>query len=492
MVFFVCGFVFIAHVVYFSRYTVDDAYISYRYSENFADGHGLVFNHGEKVEGYSNFLWVLILGLLKKGSVDVILASKVLGLLSLLVVLIAYYLIVHAFTGESLFAAASLWLLVTNFGLVFFSVTGMETGFYTAFILWGGYLFYRNESHLTIGLSLIAVVVALTRPEGILFFPALVFFDLIKNKRFSGRLLAGTGVFSGLYALFLFWRYSYYGAFLPNTYYAKLLKVSPGFSQIIYGFDDIYRFIASTGGPLLLGIIVIVLFKKEIREKVYALFPILAVILVFQIYSSGDWMDSYRFLVPMLPAYLVIGLFGLWWLLNKIRIKRTHFLFLVVIAFIGLFNIEESANFYLQRDKYPNFVMTSEDLIPAAKWVGEYYPSDYTIVCGRIGALPYYSRLNLIDTVWGLTDEYVAHSKHRGEWTIETEEAYLHERNPELVMMSTPRDSCLKETIQAGRRIYKLVRHFRQGSEQWWVLYERGDLKKGEKLQKDLTKSDFP
>ena len=135
MALFVCGFVLIAHVVPFSRFTVDDAYISYRYSENFADGQGLVFNQGEKVEGYSNFLWVLILGLLKKVSVDVILASKILGLLSLLAVLIAYYLIVRAFTRAPLFAAASLWLLVTNFGLVFFSVTGMETGFFTAFIL---------------------------------------------------------------------------------------------------------------------------------------------------------------------------------------------------------------------------------------------------------------------------------------------------------------------------------------------------------------------
>jgi arabinofuranosyltransferase len=476
IVFFICGLALIAHVVFFSRYTVDDAYISYRYSENFADGNGLVFNHGEKVEGYSNFLWVLLLGLLKKGSVDVILASKIIGLLSLLAVLIAYYLIVRDLTEEPLFAAASLWLLVTNFGLVFFSVTGMETGFFTAFILWGGYIFYRNKSQLTVGLSLISFGVALTRPEGILFFPVLVVFDLIKNKRLSGKLLASTGVFTGLYALFLFWRYSYYGAFFPNTYYAKLLKVSAGFSQIMYGFDDIYRFIASTGGPIMFAIAVVILMKKKTRERVYALLPILAVILIFQIYSSGDWMDSYRFLVPMLPAYLAIGLFGLWWLLNKIGVEGTHLVFLVVIAFIGLFNMGESVNFYVQRDKYPNFVMTSEDLIPAAEWVGEHYPSDYTIVCGRIGALPYYSRLNLIDTVWGLTDEYVAHSKHRGEWTIETEEAYLRDRNPELIMTSTPRDACLKEKIQVGRRTYKLVRHFRQGSEQWWVLYERNDL----------------
>ena len=41
-------------------FTQDDAYISYRYVENFIEGHGLVFNIGERVEGYTNFLWMMI------------------------------------------------------------------------------------------------------------------------------------------------------------------------------------------------------------------------------------------------------------------------------------------------------------------------------------------------------------------------------------------------------------------------------------------------
>src|SRR5208337_3877077 len=42
-----------------SEWGLDDAYISYRYTENLVRGEGLVFNHGERVEGYSNFLYVL-------------------------------------------------------------------------------------------------------------------------------------------------------------------------------------------------------------------------------------------------------------------------------------------------------------------------------------------------------------------------------------------------------------------------------------------------
>ena len=42
---------------------IDDAFISYRYAQNWVAGHGLVFNIGERVEGYSNLLWVLLIAL---------------------------------------------------------------------------------------------------------------------------------------------------------------------------------------------------------------------------------------------------------------------------------------------------------------------------------------------------------------------------------------------------------------------------------------------
>ena len=42
-----------------SEWGLDDAYISYRYAENLVRGEGLVLNRGERVEGYSNFLYVL-------------------------------------------------------------------------------------------------------------------------------------------------------------------------------------------------------------------------------------------------------------------------------------------------------------------------------------------------------------------------------------------------------------------------------------------------
>src|ERR1051326_6227945 len=51
--------VMLAFLAFFHGVVGDDAYISFRYARNLVDGHGLVFNPGERVEGYTNFLWVL-------------------------------------------------------------------------------------------------------------------------------------------------------------------------------------------------------------------------------------------------------------------------------------------------------------------------------------------------------------------------------------------------------------------------------------------------
>ena len=58
-------------------FIVDDAYISFRYAKNFAEGQGLVYNPGEApVEGYTNLLWTLLLSLPARMGISLELASR--------------------------------------------------------------------------------------------------------------------------------------------------------------------------------------------------------------------------------------------------------------------------------------------------------------------------------------------------------------------------------------------------------------------------------
>ena len=49
----------VGHALVFD-FVNDDAFISFRYADNLVRHGALVFNPGERVEGYTNFLWVLL------------------------------------------------------------------------------------------------------------------------------------------------------------------------------------------------------------------------------------------------------------------------------------------------------------------------------------------------------------------------------------------------------------------------------------------------
>src|SRR5438477_12672763 len=59
VLFFVIYCLFLSWSFWFQN--VDDAYISFRYGKNLMNGYGLVYNKGEYVEGYTNFLWTIIM-----------------------------------------------------------------------------------------------------------------------------------------------------------------------------------------------------------------------------------------------------------------------------------------------------------------------------------------------------------------------------------------------------------------------------------------------
>ena len=86
---------FLAHALFYfcalGTDAVDDAYISFRYAQNAIRGYGLVFNPGERVEGFTNFLWTAMTIPLEGAHVDVGRASMLIG---------------------ALFGLATLWLVV--------------------------------------------------------------------------------------------------------------------------------------------------------------------------------------------------------------------------------------------------------------------------------------------------------------------------------------------------------------------------------------------
>jgi hypothetical protein len=121
----------------FGAVTQDDAFISFRYAEHLTQGHGLVFNVGEWVEGYTNLLWTLMLaGAMALGGEPVI-CSTVMGLVALAGTIVATWRLGkgHGVSSIALIAAPLLVALDAQFILE--SVEGLETALFVWLVTLG-------------------------------------------------------------------------------------------------------------------------------------------------------------------------------------------------------------------------------------------------------------------------------------------------------------------------------------------------------------------
>ncbi|RLB62250.1 MAG: hypothetical protein DRI90_09485 [Deltaproteobacteria bacterium] len=124
---------------------MDDAYISFRYARNFARGLGLVYNAGERIEGYTNFLWTVLLGGGIKVGLDPDLLAKVLGAGFALGTLGMVYLLSALLRPLTVAPCMATWLLATTAASMGYAVFGLETTMFTFLLLYGTWLMLREE-----------------------------------------------------------------------------------------------------------------------------------------------------------------------------------------------------------------------------------------------------------------------------------------------------------------------------------------------------------
>jgi hypothetical protein len=216
---------------------IDDAYISYRYAENFAHGYGPVYNIGERVYGSTTMAWVSWLAVWSRltgaSAADI---SAVSTRAFLVLDCGLFYWLIRRLTAARWLSAIAVLLLLVAPSFVLIATFGMETMFYVFFILLS-FLFFSRQQWFVAGLCTGAVFC--TRPDGlavIAAFAGVVMLDhFVSTKRqpLRRRLIAGpeTGLWRmmlgfGVVAVpFALLCYTYYGSILPQTLYAKRTHV---------------------------------------------------------------------------------------------------------------------------------------------------------------------------------------------------------------------------------------------------------------------------
>jgi arabinofuranosyltransferase len=306
------------------EFVKDDAYISWRYAHNFVKGKGLVFNPGERLEGFTNFLWTIFLSPFEALGWDLFQVCEWIGT-GLSIIVIAQMMLLTIRLDEPRkdlsFAWGATWLASSS-SWVLWAKSGLEQALAATLPLVGAALLFRVIEDANVAETrdvqrkavLSGVLMAagcMTRPE-IHLVTVIVGLPLVwevyKHKRIPRYALMWAGVILAITITFHLWRYSYYHSWLPNTFYVKTGKGSMIWRA---GLDQLREMLDFNhlGYALLF-----VPFAFATRKRMTIKLVSLAISIAFMGYIvkvGVDEMQWYRLYLPALPFVLVLAGLGL-------------------------------------------------------------------------------------------------------------------------------------------------------------------------------------
>jgi arabinofuranosyltransferase len=458
----VATFVYHAHIYW--SWTEDDAYISLRYAENLSRGQGLVFNPGERVEGYSNFAWVVLAAAAMRAGLDPVAFTKGVGLVSGVVALLLSFLLARRTVPRpGMTPIVIAFYLAISPVLVQHSVAGLETSFF-AMLLVASVLVASAPvtAFRRAGLIILLFVLSLTRPEGPLMAAVILLVRALQNRLAGGvfgdepdweaRTVPLEGALKGraavidaaIYALlfgaYFVWRWSYFGVPFPNTYYAK---VSGGLHGLIDGAQYTLDFLRDAGGPLFIGLALVPLALGPRRPAYASALAVVVAYFGFVLISGGDWMFHYRFFAHVLPVLLALVAAGLDRLLSlpkpgtlRAAIVYSGIAIVLLATTLSLGNTElriaRTVLPALQRHNY-----LSQNYEELGRWFHDNTPLGSTIAISDVGAVGYFSDRHIVD-MFGLVDPHI--SRIHGRMHYKSDAGYVLSRQPDYIVLVSLND----------------------------------------------------
>jgi arabinofuranosyltransferase len=279
---------------------IDDAYISFRYARNLVEGHGLVYNVGQRVEGFTNLLWVLLVALGMKLGGAAPRVSHWLGVSSGVALLVLSYAYARCLLHPKsvLLAALAPWLVLGSTSFAIWTVSGLETPLFSALVV--AALVAQARGRQTTATAA-CVLATLTRPEGVLVAAVTLTADFAAGGDRRRRAMAlAVGYAFSIAALTVF-RVVYFGSALPNTFYAKVGGIP--FSWTLW---YLVTFVVQIALPLALAA------ALGARRSAVAIAGVAFAVVLFAYVAlvGGDAFEHSRFFLPAVPVLVALALTG--------------------------------------------------------------------------------------------------------------------------------------------------------------------------------------
>ncbi len=400
---------FLVALIPFLPFKVDDAYISYVYAKNLATGHGLTYN-GVFVEGYSNPLWTVLLSPFIGIGFDPLVVARtfsvISGAVTMLLVLQLCALSINRRSHLLPFLATASVAVLSP--ILAWTMGGLETIFLSLLLVLLVYIERGDGPNYRWISPLLLLMIALTRPEGLMLFPIWLLFRLSRGITWAKATALETAIFVVPLFLFLLWRWKTYGYLLPNTAY---LKLGPTLETTIEAGNWLLRFLMLRplfGFLVIFGIAVSFIRISSSKKSLMLPLAVMSGFFAFVLFSGRDWMPHHRFIAPIAPF---MALFVAVALDAFVRARfRVSMAVLAVIA-IG-FEVAMANTLY--RPLVVDFGRFTEGLVQAGQWVNRNTSESATIAVVDAGAIAYYADRTTID-ILGLNDVHIAHSSTKSD-----------------------------------------------------------------------------
>jgi len=295
----------------------DDAMISMRYAYNLAHGLGPVWNAGERVEGYTNPLWVgymTLFHLLPIPMAQIGYYIQLSGLIFMAGTLYFVRKVVEIMTGDPLAMLAAVALTAFYNPLNSWSLLGMEVSILALLLTAGVYLALRAvPARFPLATLVLLAVSMLFRFDMVVPFLTILAVLFIVQKDYRKPYLIW-----GFVLLLIFLggqtvaRYLYYGDGLPNTYYLKVTGW-PISLRILRGLYTLLWFLYYTNWTLFLIPFTILLFRRD--WKINLLLFVLLGQMAYSVYVGGDAWENHgganRYIAIAMPLFFAAFTYGL-------------------------------------------------------------------------------------------------------------------------------------------------------------------------------------
>lgn len=375
----------------------DDAMISMRYARNLAEGLGPVWNPNERVEGYTNFLWVVYMALVHLFPIPsskislVILCTNLVIATATIPVLIR---LVKELTDSMLVAVIVLIGYLLDQSLMIWSTNGFEVTLLYYLFTW---LMHRavheaSAEYPKFSTFIVAGIMALVRADAIVL--SILFyvttFWLGHRKK---QILLYAAISLLIPVLHIVFRVFYYGEILPNTAY---LKVQSFDGRLLAGLNYVWQFLRSYW--VLMGFAAVGAIVSRQRTLKAVLMPI-GVYIVYIAYIGGDAFSNNRFFVPILPLLLVSALVGVYYIC---RLKPKWFFVVAMIVILSMpLYVFNYSHFLTPYTPHTNNLRL-------AIFLKQNTPLDSKVADTYAGIIFYFSERYAIDLL-GKSDSHIAH-----------------------------------------------------------------------------------